>query len=372
MDFSPPRVISVYPAEGKPDYMNTALQINFNEPMDPTGLQGSFVAGTDGSYYVLQGGNIFLKTPHSSLPAGSFNIVNNYQTLEFIPSRECGENTCGGKVYCMNVCDKANRASCKDIVFDDKTFKIEDFQMVVKAATIIKAGSFEANSFTGAMDMASNALDSVPLGVANTATVKDPTVADFFGNNPDNFYWSFQLSDKKYDIPPVLNRVVPGLDAGSIKATQDWKMDFSGVMLFDSLYSIGLEEYSSPAQTVPLCKAPRAILNAGTNTSLVSMFHCPFLDGRFIYYFPILTSDLMEVHFNCFNPGKGPGGEAELLLKASESSVCDETHPENCCVVDETGKDQERIFCCNGVAVEAKNSSTKCIEILKTISPLSL
>lgn len=377
MDFSPPHVVSVYPAQGKQDYKNTALQITFNEPMDPTGLQGSFEAGTDGSYYVLQGGNIFLKTAHSSLPAGSFNIVNNYQTLEFIPSTVCGENTCGGKVYCMNVCDKANRESCEDIVFSDVadvSFKNENFQMVVKAATTIKLDSFEANSFTGAMDMASNALDSAPLGVVNKVadSKTEPTDNGFFANNPDNFYWSFKLADKKYDIPPVLRQVIPGLDVGSIKATQDWKMDFSGVMLFDSLYSIGMEEYSNPAQTIPLCKAPRAILNAGTNSSLVSMFHCPFLDGRFIYYFPVLTSDLMEVHFNCFNPGKGPGGGAELLRKAPESSICDKEHPENCCAVDETGQNPDKIFCCNGVAVGEKNSSTKCIDYLKTISPLTL
>ncbi len=376
MDFSPPRVVSVYPGQGQQDFMNTALQIHFSEAMDPTGLQGAFFPGTDGSYYVLQGGTIFLKTAHSNLPAGSFNIVNNYKTLEFIPSQECPkENTCGGKMYCMNVCDK-NKAGCADVIFDGANFKNEDFQMVVKAATVIKAGSFEANAFTGAMDMSGNALDSDPYGVVNTAKT-DPTVPAFFANNPDNYFWSFKLADKMYDTPPSLRQVMPGLDAGQITARQEWKMEFAGVMLAESLYSINIVE--EPVQTPSICKVPQAIFNIGEvmadNTTLVKMSHCPFLDGKPMYYLPVLTSDLMEVHFNCFNPGQGPGDGTrgvgvEMGLKALESSVCDKDHPANCCAVDATGKNEDKIFCCNGKVV-TKNESTNCVNTLKTTPPVS-
>ena len=377
LDFNPPHVVSVYPANSGQDYMNTALQITFNEPMDPTGLQGSFVNGRDDSYYVLQGNAIFLKTDHSTLPAGNFSIVNNYQTLEFIPSRECGENTCGGKMYCMNVCDKNAGAGCTDVVIDRSSVKNELFKMVIKAATTINANSFEGSPFTGAMDLSGNALDSAPFGIVNVATAVDPTNANFFNNNADNYNWSFNLAQIMFTKEPVVRQVIPGLDAGEIKAKQDWKMDFTGVMLFNSLYD-GISLREEPEQTPATCFAPRASTDAGGNTTLVGMFHCPFLDGRSMYYFPVLTSDLMEVHFNCFNPGKGPGDSstravgAEANLRALESSICDDAHPENCCQVDPTGNNQDSIVCCNGVVSANKNDPDKCIDEIKDTPPLPL
>lgn len=376
LDFNPPHVVSVYPQNGGQDYMNTALQVTFNEPMDPTGLEGSFVNGSNGSYYVLQGNAIFLKTDHSTLPAGNFSIVNNYQTLEFIPSRECGENTCGGKMYCMNVCDKDGGVGCTDVVIDSSSVKNELFKMVIKAATTNNANSFEASAhpFTGATDLSGNALDSAPLGAVNAAVIMDPTSPAFFGNNPDNYNWSFNLAQIMFTKEPVVRQVIPGLDAGEIKAKHDWKMDFEGVMLFNSLYD-GISLREDPVQTPATCFAPRALTDAGGNTTLVNMFHCPFLDGRPMYYFPVLTSDLMEVHFNCFNPGKGPGdgtraNGAESALRALESSICDDAHPENCCAVDPTGRDPNSIVCCNGAVGADKNDASKCIDILKTTPPL--
>lgn len=372
MDFDPPHVISVYPKNGGQDYKNTALQVTFSEPMDPTGLQGSFVDDQNGSYYFLQGKNLFLKSDHSIVPAGSFNIVNNYQTLEFIPSKPCGKNTCGGTMYCMNVCDKAGCDTVDASSDPNKTEIVNNelFKMVIRAATTYNANSFEAKQFTGAMDMASNALDSAPLGHVDMAgSATDPGAVNFFDNNPDNYYWSFSLMDKLYDQPPVLSKVVPGLEAEMIKASQPWKMDFAGMMLFNSLYTIDIQQHSIPEQTIPLCKAPRAAFDTDKNTTSVNMYHCPFLDGRSIYYFPTLTSDIMEVHFNCFDPGKGPGGEAELERKALESSVCDDAHPENCCVVDPTGKDPDNIFCCNGATNVDRTNSTDCINEIKDNPP---
>ena len=267
-------------------------------------------------------------------------------------------------MYCMNVCDKNAGAGCTDVVIDRLSVKNELFKMAIKAATTINANSFEGSPFTGAMDLSGNALDSAPLGIVNVAATDDPTNANFFNNNADNYNWSFNLAQIMFTKEPAVRQVIPGLDAGEIKAKQDWKMDFTGVMLFNSLYD-GISLREEPVQTPATCFAPRAQTDAGGNTTLVNMFHCPFLDGRAMYYFPVLTSDLMEVHFNCFNPGKGPGGAGEAGRKALESSICDDAHPENCCQVDPTGKDPNSIVCCNGVVSANKNDASKCIDILK-------
>lgn len=360
LDYDPPRVISVYPRPDSQDFMNTAIQINFSEPMDPTGLQGSF-ENNDGGFYQLQGGNIFLKSDNSNLPLGSFNIVNNYQTLEFIPSLECGVNTCGGKVFCMNVCDKVgeNCEEVKEREEDVQTVKREFFNIVVKAAETMTDNSFEARPFTGAMDLSGNALDSAPLGRVNRA-INDPVT---FANNPDNYFWSFFLVAKKYDKQPYLQKIIPGIDAENIKFDQKWEMDFSANMLIQPLYDIGIEE--RPPEPVPLCKTVRATFNMQTATTTVKMRHCPFLDGKKIDYLPILTSDLLEVHFMCFNPGKGPGDQKEIDRKAIESSVCDETEENkvNCCPT--VKGDQAKVFCCNGLVNAGQNEKQKCLDFIK-------
>ena len=362
LDYDPPRVISVYPRPDSRDFMNTAIQINFSEPMDPTGLQGQFAEVAGGGYYALQGNNIFLKSDNSSVPLGSFNIVNNYQTLEFVPSKQCGVNTCGGKVFCMNVCDKVGE-NCGTVEMDGETVKREIFNIVVKAAETMTDNSFEAKPFTGAMDLAGNALDGAPLGRVDQAT-NDPVT---FADNPDNYFWSFSLVDKKYDKQPYLQKIIPGLDAENIKFDQNWQMNFSAIMLIQPFYDIIIEEH--PAQPVPLCKAPRVVFDFQTVSTIVEMRHCPFLDGRQIYYLPVLTSDLLDAHFMCFNPGKGPGGEAEIEKKAVESSVCDEeAHPENCCAT--VKGDQEKVFCCNGLVNAGQNEMEKCLQFIKNNSPL--
>ncbi|MFA6551767.1 MAG: pilin, partial [Patescibacteria group bacterium] len=81
-----------YTTKDQPDQpRNAVIQINFNEAMNPMQLQGDSNSVQN-----------YIKVLNVTAPIeGIFTISNNYKTLEFKTKTECGENTCGEKMYCL-------------------------------------------------------------------------------------------------------------------------------------------------------------------------------------------------------------------------------------------------------------------------------
>lgn len=344
LDLTPPTVVSVFPEsltdKPKGEARNSVIQISFSEAIDPTGLQGSFTTSSDKSknYYVAPsaGSNryVYLKNLINILPAGTFNLVNNYKTLEFTPSLKCGVNACGGDIFCLNA---------------------DDYTLLLKAAKTL-AGSFQSQPFSGVADMASNALDGNKNNSPQTATTTLPVFDNWLVS--DNHFWSFKINNEIDIIPPYLMSITPAVDSDYVDKNQIWKMVFSKKMRVDSLYSIGLAEYPSvnadKSPWVPLWYLPSVAFDYQT----VTMQHGKFLDNEF--YMPIVSSTVEDVHFNCFYPGLGPDA-SPATSPSLISPICDPAKPNNtCCKVVPGGKD----YCCDGV--ESNFSKDSCVqEILK-------
>lgn len=337
LDVTPPHVTSVFPSVSSTEVKNTTIQINFDKPMDPSVLQGSFADG-DASAYALTGNAIFLKkSGNSTMPQGAFRLVNNYQTLEFTPTEVCGENACGGKVYCLPVCDVAGKACSTD-----------NNEILLRAGKTFTNTSFEAVPLSGVMDVSGNALDGNGDNKVNIA----PTTTPVFPNQepPDNYHWSFSLSNQLDLTPPFIRTTTPGIDATFVAPNDELSMTFSKRMLFDSLYNIDV------TSTEAICKVPRATNNADGST-YVNMVHCPFsASDAASYYYPIVDSNVVDAHFNCMYPGKGPNA---LDQTNGSSVVCDSANPTNCCAVDNTTNP----FCCNGLP--SADSRDTCLSKLK-------
>lgn len=346
LDTTPPVVKSVFPADGTSEDKNSVIQIDFNKAMDPTGVQGTFSDG--GAQYVLQGNTIFLKSAKSTVPVGVFNLTNGYRTLEFTSSKECGKNACGQAIYCLPVCDKAADPSCKQ----------DNYALLVKAGRTFSATSFESIPFSGAMDVSGNALDANKNGKVDSA----PNTGDIFSdqNKPDNFSWGFTIKDEIDATSPYLNQVAPGLDAEYVAPKDDITMLFSKRMRVEPMYDIGLEQSAAGAE--PLCRTPRITFNDDA-TTLTTLTHCPFPTKNNANFFPVLTSGIEDVHYNCFFPGKGPGGSTEVSKRLKESSLCS-SDGKNCCPVDANNK--TAAFCCNGVTLPTVTNQKQCLEYLKS------
>ncbi len=348
LDTNPPVVKSVFPAAGATEVKNTVIQLDFTEALDPTGIQGDF-ASSGANYYALSGNTIWLKSDHSSVPVGSFQLTNGYRTLEFTSTKECGKNACGGSLYCLPVCDKAGATCDRD-----------QYSMLLKAAQTFTATSFEAIPFSGLMDAAGNALDGNKNGKIEAAPVAGDVFVD--QSKPDNFYWNFVITSQIDLTPPYLAKITPGIDAEYVAPDNDWTMLFSKRMRVDPMYNIGLEQY--PNNFAPLCRVPRVDFNDDGST-FTKMSHCPFAKNINQYYAPLLNSNIEDVHFNCFYPGKGPGGAEEVRKRLKSSAVCGEDG-KNCCAV--SGVVAGKSYCCNGMVVQGITTEAQCITHLKNIS----
>ncbi|TSC84625.1 MAG: Uncharacterized protein G01um101413_9 [Parcubacteria group bacterium Gr01-1014_13] len=325
LDTAPPSVESIFPDADTTEDKNSVLQIHFSEPLDPIGIQGKFNAAA--GHFVLDGGNIFLKSDNSTLPQGNFSLTNGYRTLEFTPSQECGKNACGNKIYCLSVCDKPG-ANCSQ----------DNYEVLLRAARTINASSFESLPLSGIADLAGNALDGNKNNTPNSAPISLPVFPN--QKQPDNFFWGFKISDKIDSSTPFIQTILPGKDGENITRNQELSMVWSKRMRADSMYNIGIEE--KPAHQVPIWKVPFTLFNPN-NTSYTRINHGPFLDAIRQYYFPVVSSSVEDLHFNCFYPGKGPSRPVGAGTVVSPD--CDDVNPQNCCQVISA---LNKSLCCNG------------------------
>ncbi len=341
LDTSPPFVESIFPEADAAEDKNSVLQIHFNEPVDPIGIQGKFNIVSGQTYYALDGQNIFLKSDNSTLPQGNFSLTNGYRTLEFTPSAECGKNACGNKIYCLSVCDKPG-VNCNQ----------DNYEVLLRAARTINATSFEAQPLSGVADLAGNALD----GNNNKTPDSASTALPVFPNQkqPDNFFWGFKIADNIDSSTPFIQTILPGKDGENIIRNQELSLVWSKRMRADSMYTIGIEE--KPTHEVPIWKVPFSVFNPD-NTTYTRINHGPFLDAIRQYYFPVVSSTVEDLHFNCFYPGKGPSRTVGAGTVVSPD--CNDVNPQNCCQVISA---INQSFCCNGAVGTVASA---CLDFLR-------
>ncbi len=343
-DSTPPRVVDIFPGRGETVAKNASIQITFSEAVFPN-AQASFRTSTDGTYYEdkTNGNNpiVFIKSNSSTVPLGTFKITNQYRTLEFSSSLECGINACGSKIFCLPVCDKSNCAN-------------DVYQIVFKTAPTTTDASkppFTANlsAGNGIMDMAGNSLDGNADNIYQFNPNGPFTVGLF---NPDNYGWNFRVTKEMDITSPYVTYLSLGPETEKVTANENFIISWSKRMSYKTLYSIGIEEYPDPEERCnilarPPYNIPRIRCSAdtlgkspsstsvfspglGVTTTLTQILHTAFLDGFPQYYIPEITSAVEDVFGNCYYPGKGPKNEERNVS-------CDSAG--NCC----SGQ-----YCCNG------------------------
>ena len=364
-DKTPPYVKSVYPSGSSAK--NTVIQVDFSEAMDPTGIQGSFK--DQGSYYELDGQNVYLVSANSKIPQGNFELSNGYRTLEFTSTQECGKNACGKSIFCLPVCDEST-ATCPTIKKigsqgENLTVKTDDYKMLLRAGTPINSStSWEAIPFSGFMDVSSNSLDGDHDGIS-----EDPGNASTLDNFPisisfDNYYWKFTLQDYIDKDAPFIVSTKPGINVGSVSSTEDIVAVFSKRMRVGSIYTIAITE--NKLGKFPMwfrfdIDLPSTTTEKYTTTTIQ---HGLFLANT--DYYPALTSDIEDVNFNCFYPGKGPDSNNGAVSKICDGAI-------NCNTA--TSSPGTDLYCNSTIGLkstaENKDNYTikKCIEDLKKELP---
>jgi hypothetical protein len=174
---------------------------------------------------------------------------------------------------------------------------------------------------------------------------------------PDNFFWGFKIVNQIDSSSPFIQTILPGKDAENITRDQELSMVWNKRMRADSMYNIDIQE--KPTHEVPIWKVPFTVFNAD-NTTYTRVNHGPFLDAARQYYFPVVSSTVEDVHFNCFYPGKGPSRTVGAGTVVSPD--CTDANPQNCCQVIDA---QNKSFCCNGAV---GTTAAACLNYLRTNS----
>jgi len=378
IDFTPPYVVDTYPTGNETGKdipaRNSIIQINFSEAMDPTSVQGQIIDNPTSFANVILNTN-FGVTPSTTL--GNWKLSNRYQTLEFVSNLPCGQNSCGETMYCLPLDCASNVPACT-----------KTYQALVRTADLMPGAQlpFEGMPFSGAMDMASNALDNDDKGKLATPhkpKFKNPLLItvdkDTDETKPDNYFWDFKIVNEIDTAAPYIQAVEPSIDQEDVPDNAPLKMYFNNKMWLDTVYGIKLEEYPAGTKGVePIWFNPIS-QNIGGKT-VTRLDHRVFgPNNTDLYYFPSIPSTIKNLLQNCLYPGRGPvvpgvkGKTADCVVEYNdEDGTIDFEKTKNCVAVETDSDKDTGCVQFTDLDLQINSTVTKCLSSLKTedVSPM--
>ena len=291
IDNTAPKLSSIIPSKGS-NPRNTLVQMNFDEALDPTSSAGDTTSS--GGFQ-----NILMKN-NGTIIAGSYKISNGYKTVEFVTADLCGQNSCGGSVYCLPASATITG--------------------LIKAA---KLGSEPPQAFgfpyDGIVDLAGNSFDGNGDGKAS-GSASDYVWGGTDTVKGDNVTWQFTTTNQIDLTPPKLGKIYPDLSAENVGVSTNIEMTFDKVMSASTLnnsnlsithdvpspyelwYSVDAESLDSNDQAAATGVEPvktKAVLKHGA-------FAPSVFGGTQYNFYPSANSNIQDLRQNCYNPSVGP------------------------------------------------------------------
>ncbi len=319
-DSTPPKIVSVIPRPiNNPDQSvprNTIVQINFNEAINPItmrglveleggGTVGSLRKDADGNINTFNNINVFLEPNDSQdqFIGGEFLYSNQYKTVEFVTNDLCGQNTCGGDVFCL----PGN----------------EFLTVLVKAASLISTDQpAAAFPYNGIVDMSDNSLDGNLDGQSQGPQAQSGTEPYYINlpdsaNQGDDSKWSFYTDDRIELTPPEIESYFPVSGSLAINPLIDYEIVFDKLMMSstlksDSGYNDGKNYITliQPAEEIPMAywlSSQSDFLTKPEGQTRAIISH-EILAPNSNYGFEV-GSGVQDIFQNCYQPCAGPACE---------------------------------------------------------------
>lgn len=340
--------------------MNTVIQLNFNEAVNPLKISGLAsevkdyikIVNYDSSHakaansaceqnsdclsYKCEG-STGAKKCIGDYVDGKFLVSNSYKTVEFISNNECGVNGCGEKIYCL----PANSVLSVDLKSADlKTCSSNDDCVAYApfnncAATSLgyktcqnsegKNYPTSGSSLNGIIDASLNSFDG------DRNTYADGPVSYYSDNydllNPlnankrDNYSWHFYVNDQINLTPPQIESVSPSQGNMGVNLAEPIKITWNTLMMNSSLVS-GSTFINNGSSTVEhkLINLKSATASAlgywvendnidtepldGEPDKTISWIkHTPFAES--MSYRSQVGSGVKDIYQNCYKPSAG-------------------------------------------------------------------
>ncbi|PKM87119.1 hypothetical protein CVU83_03385 [Candidatus Falkowbacteria bacterium HGW-Falkowbacteria-2] len=350
-------LIRVEEARDKKDRpMNSVVQINFNEGVNPIQLSGSAdevsnsirivnaestlgngsacVQNSDCASYNCSAGIC-----QGNYLAGKFMVSNAYKTVEFISDKECGMNGCGEKIYCL----PANSHLAVEMVAANLRTCETDFDCTRYQPFTSCAANSEGkricqdpngknyplalSPLDGVVDAALNSLDG------NRDVYADGPIA-FYNENDnlnlelkDKYRWSFYVNDIIMSEPPRITSVNPANSVGNVAIDTPIEIAFDTLMMNSSLRTgstlvksgqTSIEHHllnifsSSPTPLgywVTAQNRDVAPLDGEPDLTYVYLNHTPMKSS--VTYKSQVGSGIKDIYQNCYKPSAGPNCDAD-------------------------------------------------------------
>lgn len=343
------------PRDKKDRPMNSALQLNFNESVNPLTVSGTALEVKDYIRVVNARATSSPAGAVCALPAdcrsykcenntcvgdflgGKFTVSNNYRTVEFLSDKECGLNGCGEKIYCLpansHLAVELQAADLKTCSSSSDCLAYAPFSACLPTAFSYKTcqnpdgknyPSANISALTGIIDAAANSLDG------NRDEYADGPL-DFYNDNyappvnigkKDKFKWSFFINNQIMLTPPQISDISPSQAQQGASTTAPIRIRFNTLMLNSSLRSGSTIIKSGTTTQVhklinlrSLSPSPLGYwlgsenldidpLDGEPDITVANISHSTFSES--LTFNAQVGSGVKDIYQNCYKPSAGP------------------------------------------------------------------
>ncbi len=356
---------------GKKDKpMNSVIQINFNEAINPLMVSGESydvfekirivnnnnIAKSNGEFCAVENDCKSFKCNEGvcvgDYLSGKFSISSNFKSVEFKSNNKCGVNGCGEDIFCLpplanikielmaaelfdcqgdsdNCSNKAPFSECSS---DDICINTQSKRYPLSNMTLMN----------GIMDAAGNSLDGNsdnysygPASYYDKNLVHDPSTGD-------NFRWSFWTSNKIETAPPVIESITPSINASSVDIYSPIIINFNKLMMNSTLKTgetligdnihrlINLISGQLVGYWISSENKDVSPVDGEPDKTTAYINHAKFFE--LADYTAQAGSGVRDIYQNCFKPSAGPGeGVNTLCAPTALQPFCCNGVPKSSC-----------------------------------------
>jgi hypothetical protein len=336
--------------------MNSVIQVNFNEAINPLLVSGSAdevsqnIKVINNNIGALEHGAVCSADSdclsykcssgvcEGSYLSGKFEISNVYKTVEFISDVECGQNGCGEKIYCLpansNLSVRLRAADLQTCTSNS------DCTMFAPFSYCGSSNSFDVcqdlsghnypvaniNMLNGVTDAALNSFDG------NRDSIADGPLVFYNQNIPqtterDNYKWSFYINDQIMSDPPQISFIKPENGLLDVDTVLPVQINFNTLMMNSTLKTgsviidNGQEEVEHRLLNLfTTSPSPLGYWISSDNKDVMPLDGEPdktftFLNhtelNNSVSYRAQVGSGVKDIYQNCFKPSAGPDCAAD-------------------------------------------------------------
>lgn len=343
--------------------MNSVIQLNFNEAVNPLLVSG---LASDVSPYIR------IINAEASAPAGAactqnsdcvsykcennvcvgdylagkFMIANAYKTVEFISDVECGQNGCGEKIYCLpansHLAVELVAANLKTCASDNDCANFQPFSHCAPFANYQTCQDGNGKNYPvsnieqldGVVDASLNSLDG------NRDVFADGPLAFYNENDSNNltlkdkYKWSFYINDQIMSEPPQISFIQPDNNSLGVDTKEAVKINFNTLMMNSSLrtgsviVNNGQKDIEHHLLNIfSSSPSPLGYWVTADNRDVSPLDGEPDLTFAFLNHTELAASvsyktqvgsGVKDIYQNCYKPSAGPNCAADI----SNPSCC--------------------------------------------------